>query len=366
MARRRRWPTVLAVLAIALAAGWAWAWNHAAGRVEATIEGWKVREARVGRVYTCASQSIGGFPFGIEVRCDGATAELRSFQPPVALKTRDLVITAQVWQPTVLVSEVAAPLSVGEPGKAPTVTVNWRRAQSEVHGLPTAPERVVIDVEQPTVDDAIQRKRLFQAAQLDLEGKMLGGSARANPVIEVVLRLVQASAPSVHPAAALPTDAAITAVLVGLKDFSPKSWPARFREIQQANGRIDISKARLRQGDSLAVASGTLRLTPNGRLDGELRIVVANLEKLLPALGLDGSAQPQADANPTGRALDRIVPGLGNLARRNAAPALAAGLAFLGRPVELEGKRAYALPLRFADGVVTLGPFKIGQTPALF
>src|SRR5262245_15028761 len=365
ISRRRRWPIVLAVLAIVLGAGWTWLWNYAAGKAEAAIAGWKAREARVGRIYTCASQSIGGFPFRIEVRCEGAGAELRSSQPPVQLKARDIVVSAQVWQPTVLVSEFTGPLSVGEPGQPATISADWRRAQSEVHGTPTSPERVVISLEQPSVDDTTQRRRLFQASQLDLEGRILDGSARSNPVIEVVLRLVAASAPSVHPAAALPTDADIAAVLVGLKDFGPKSWPTRFREIQQANGRIDITRARLKQGESIAVANGTLRLSPRGRLDGELRVTVANLEKLLPALGLDGGAQPQAP-NQIGSALDRLSPGLGNIARRNAAPALAAGLALLGQPTELEGQRAYILPLRFNDGVVTLGPIPLGHAPPLF
>ena len=364
--RRRRWPIVVAILAILIGAGWIAAWNYAAGKVETTIAGWKEREARVGRSYTCASQSISGFPFRIEVRCEGAGADLKSHQPPVALKAKDMVVSAQIWRPTVLVTEFTGPLTVGEPGQAPTVAANWRHAQSEVHGLPTAPERVVIAVEQPAVDDTAQRKRLFQATRLDLEGRMLSGSARANPVIEVVLKLIAASAPSAHPAAALPIDADITTVLIGLKDFSPKPWPARLREIQQANGRIDITKARLQQGDSIAVASGTLRLTPRGRLDGELRVTVANLDKLLPALGLGATPPPQAPGNQVGAALDKVSPGLGNLARRNAAPALAMGLAFLGQPVELEGQRAYALPLRFNDGVVSLGPLKLGETPPLF
>jgi hypothetical protein len=231
--------------------------------------------------------------------------------------------------------------------------------------LPAAPERVVIGIDQPVIDDIAQHRRVFQATRIDLDGHMVGGSARDNPVIEVVLKLISASAPSLHPAAALPTDADITAVLTGLKDFSPKPWPARFRELQQANGRIDITRARIQQGESIAVTSGVLRLSPNGRLDGELSVTVANLDKLLPMLGLDKGAQPQA-SNQIGAALDRLAPGLGNIARRNAAPALAMGLAFLGRPTELEGKPAYTLPLRFNDGVVTLGPFRLGETPPLF
>ena len=155
----------------------------------------------------------------------------------------------------------------------------------------------------------------------------------------------------------------------GLTDFSPKPWPARFRELQAAGGRIEIANARVQQGDTIAVANGVLGLSPRGRLDGQLRLTVANLEKLLPALGLDRmlaqrSASPQLN-NAFG-ALDRIMPGLGNVARQNAGPMIVASINMMGQPTELEGKRAVMLPLRFNDGAVSLGPVMIGYVPPLF
>ena len=65
-------------------------------------------------------------------------------------------------------------------------------------------------------------------------------------------------------------------------------------------------------------------------------------------------------------ALDRLAPGLGGIARQNAGPMLSLGLAFIGQPTELEGKRAYAIALRFQDGAVFLGPLKVGEIPPLF
>jgi len=164
-------------------------------------------------------------------------------------------------------------------------------------------------------------------------------------------------------------DADITAVLKGLKDFSPKPWPQRFRELQAAGGRIEISKARVQQREVIAIANGALGLSPAGRLDGQLRLTVANLDKLLPVLGLDkmlSEQQAPERLNKTFGALDRIMPGLGNVARQNAGPAIVAGINLMGKPTELEGKRAVALPLRFDDGMASLGPLKLGMTPPLF
>ena len=219
------------------------------------------------------------------------------------------------------------------------------------------------------VDRAGEGGNVFKADRADLNGRLVSGTVQDNPVIEVVLKLLAASAPAWHPAAAIPLDADITAVLKGLKDFAPKPWPQRLRELQAAGGRIEIVKARVQQRDTIAVASGALGLSRAGRLDGQLRVVVANLDKFLPALGLDQMmaqerASPQLN-NALG-ALDRIMPGLGNVARQNAGPAIMASISIMGQPTELEGQRAVALPLRFDDGLVSLGPLKIGNTPALF
>ena len=64
----------------------------------------------------------------------------------------------------------------------------------------------------------------------------------------------------VHPLLAQPFDADVQTKLSGLKDFSPKPWPERFREMQAAGGHVEIVRSRIQQGDLIAVAAGTLSL----------------------------------------------------------------------------------------------------------
>ena len=71
-----------------------------------------------------------------------------------------------------------------------------------------------------------------------------------------------------------PFDADVRAMCAGLKDFTPKPWPVRFRELQAAGGRVEIMQSRIQQGDLIAVAAGSLGLTANGHLDGELQMTV--------------------------------------------------------------------------------------------
>src|SRR4029450_12320864 len=71
--RRRRWPLFLPfILVVLLAVAWTAVWFYAAGRAQEEIAAWRAREAKAGRTQDCASQSIAGYPFRIEVRCVGA------------------------------------------------------------------------------------------------------------------------------------------------------------------------------------------------------------------------------------------------------------------------------------------------------
>lgn len=367
--RRRRLAPALIVVALLLAAGWCGLWYFAAGVAERTIAGWQAREAQAGRIHTCGAQSISGFPLAFEMRCARANIELRSAVPPLAIAATDLLISARLWQPTVLRSDLVGPVTVSELGGAPEISAEWKRALSEVHGLPTSPESVALRFEEPSVRRLSGARETFKATRLDIDGRLVSGSVRDNPVIGIVTKLVAGQATGLHPAAANATDADITAVLRGLKDFGPKSWPQRFRELQQADGRIEISHARIQQGDILATAEGALGLTAAGRLNGELRLTVAGLDKLLQVLGLEKmlaqeTASPQVQSALG--ALDRILPGLGNVARQNAAPAIIAGIGLMGQPAELEGRRAVRLPLRFVDGNVVLGRLSVASVPPLF
>ena len=209
--------TILLFIVFALIAGWTAFWKLAAGKAETAIDGWRAREAKAGRIYTCASQDVGGFPFRIEVNCDQAAALLRTNQPPIELRTSSLLMVAQVYQPGLLISEFRGPLTVGEPGKAPEFVADWKLAQSSVRGTPSAPERgsLVFDLLSVERVNGTARESMARARHAEFHGRMAEGSAANRPVIEVAVQIDQGTAPNLYPAAATPIDADVTAVLRG-------------------------------------------------------------------------------------------------------------------------------------------------------
>jgi len=377
--RRRTWMVALPlILFIVVALLWSGAWYYASVTAHTTIDGWRAREASLGRFYTCGSETIGGYPFRIEVGCTEPNAEWRSNQPPVAVRVKDLNVAAQIYDPTLLNIDFTGPLLAGTPGEAPTWAAGWSNAQASVRGLPATPERIstVFDKLTLTRITAANTDAVAQADHLELHGRIVAGSA--TPAIEIVLRLGAASAPALHPMASEPINGEITAILSGLQDFSPKPWATRLRDLQAAGGHIEIRQARLQQAGTIIVGEGALALTPRGRLDGQLRLTVVGLDRLLAGLNLDRVAAqivpqkdldkiaPGLDVNKLSQGLDRIMPGLGGAVRNNSGSIAAAGVAALGQPGQIDGKAAVILPLRFSDGAVFLGPVPLGQTPALF
>src|SRR5262249_31336294 len=83
----------------------------------------------------------------------------------------------------------------------------------------------------------------------------------------------------------------ISATLRGLADFSPKPWPVRLRELQARGGRIEIGRARVQQGNAIAVSAGTLGLTARGRRDGLIECTIIGLQSRVRTHRIDGVAR---------------------------------------------------------------------------
>jgi hypothetical protein len=360
--RRRRWPIVLPLaLVIVLAAGWSGVWFYAAGRAESELAAWRARQAAAGRVVNCSRQDFSGFPFRFELRCAEPSLSLQKAR--LSLAAKDMLAAVQVYQPSLMIGEFGGPLTVTEEGRG-GVAINWSLAQASLRGLPPTPERVSLALDQPTVTPLDGNAPVATATHAELHARAVPRLPQDPPALDVALNLAQALLPGLARVPNVPIDADVAGTLRGVSSLSPKPWRQLLRDLQVANGELEVRQARIRQGDILGVGRGTLRLTPRGMVDGQLDLTIAGIEQLVTALGIDQKVG-QASQN----ALDRLAPGLNLnklLGPRGGAAIAAAGAAMLGQPAELEGRRAVTLPLRFADGVVFLGPLRVGEMAPLF
>ena len=375
--RRRLWRILLLAAAIvALPIGWTALWSYAASIANEALAGWIGREAALGRVYACGSQSIGGFPFGIVIHCDKPSAAFKSNRPPFDVSAGDFTFSAQVFRPTLLNGQISAPVTLADPGQGPAFVANWLAARLTLLGLPPEPERVTVDMTKPRLDRTAGANAgmIFQADRLEVDGHIIAGSAGRNPVIEARAKVTAALAPSFHPLLAEPLQGEIDAVMRGFKDFQPKPWSVLFRDMQASGGGIDIKTLRLARSDAALLGAGTFTINASGRLEGELRVTVAGVENIVPLLGVDqligqgidrltgGSGSPAQGLG----ALDRLLPGLGGVVRESASAGLIETIKRMGEPTKLDGKPAVALPLRVTDGIVYVGIVPVAAVPALF
>ena len=375
--RGRLWAATAAIIVV-LALAWVWLWFYAASVADRTLAAWVERENAAGRVYSCGRQSIGGFPFRIKVQCTDAAAEIDSNQPPYAVSAKDVVVHAAVYHPTLLVGDIAAPLALAAQGQPQRYIANWSRARVGVQGRPPFPENAFATFDQARLDRLDGgnggKTTLFAAEHAFAQGRIVSGSPNDHPVIEVLLTLNAATAPTLHPLTAEPIEGNVDIVLRGLKDLGPKPWAQRFRELQAAGGSIEIKQLRFDRPDTTVVGAGSLHINANGNLDGVISVAVVGIDQLVPLIGVDQMIGRGLDrligadpAKPRGLgALDRLLPGLSDAARATTNATLTDNLKKMGQPTEIDKKPAILLPLRFSDGLVYLGMLPIGAAPPLF
>jgi hypothetical protein len=376
LAPRRRWRIIAAVvIVIVLAVLWVGLWYYAAAVTDRTLAGWMEREAAAGRVYSCGTQSIAGFPWRIEARCTDAAVEIRNQLPPYAVKATAVSFAAEVWHPTRLIGDVTGPVALAELGQPPLAVADWTHARLTVRGIPPDPDSVSFQLDGPHLDRVGgDGATIFEAKHADIRGTLAAGSPNDHPVIAVTMHLVGAKAPTLHPLLAQPIDAELNGELRGFKDLSPKPWADRFREMQANGGGVEIKSLHITQGASLVVGAGTLSVNAQGKLDGVVHVAIVGIEHVLPLLavdqliaqGVDRLAGRSGSAAQGAAALDRLIPGLSGTLRQSASASLIENLKKMGQPSSINGQPAIVLPLRFNDGAIYLGMLRVGEVPPLF
>src|SRR5215218_1238815 len=199
-------PALLVVAAII----WSGFWFYAASEAGVQADAWRAQEAKSGRIYDCGKRSVAGYPFRLEVRCEDASVTLVSqTADPQSLFTArlgEIMVIASIYQPKLLIAEFTAPATIADRGQPPSMKASWTVARSSVAGLPDAPQRADLVFDNPSIDriNGPVATPLARANHVELHGRLVEGSAAANPVIETVLQISGGSVQEAHPLLAAP------------------------------------------------------------------------------------------------------------------------------------------------------------------
>ena len=306
-------PGLIIVLCIAVSA---W-WMVATRIVDDRFSQWISNEAIAGRQWSCANRSMAGFPFRIELRCDGLALVTTQGQPK-SLSIGGFLAIAQMYQPSLVIVETSGPLAVTFVN-GQSFSAQWTSMRSSLHfETPSRADRVA------WVAEGLS----FEGGAPSLSGR-LGHTEfhlRKIPVetgegmdLEIAFSASGATLRDLPP----PASADLHFIVKKGKILADKPSLAGLEEWRVAAGEIAIDQWDMKRGEQTFNLTGTLSIDDTHRLAGKVDFAASGL----------GDLMKQFNLAPGGMSL---------------------------------GNGSIKLPLQFSKGRVLLGPLKIGDLPVLY
>ncbi len=288
---RPRLPVVLLVVVLVVSAVWAGGWVLARTKVGEEMDRLVEQMAKRGVTLTCPRRSIGGFPFRFEIGCDGP--EVAIAQQGTSLTTSRSKIVVQVWDPNLVLAEFDAPLELATPagvfdGNASRLTVSLRWSLRGVDRLSLAAEGL----------DGVWTSADGPATRLVAERFELHGRDDGERRTDLDLALLAHGAVLFRGDKREGPERSDLDLSVRLNDFLPLTPPEPARAFAGRGGRVEPIRMTYSSAGLVFNGKGSLRLMPDGQLDGTIGVAAQGLERL--AQGASKSLGPEATALASG------------------------------------------------------------------
>ena len=335
------------LLLLVVAGGWSVFWWYAERKAEQVWNEVVARQAEHGVVIACKDRVFGGYPFRFEVRCAGPSVEVTREDHKATVTAGAFRLVAQIYQPNKLIAEADGPLLVTNVDNGNTVEATWKSAQASLSVWTDGPQdvRLVVDGLDATATLAGERRPLVQTAQLEAYARRSAAANAAPGSFDLNSVLTSQALPEVDKVLgdASPVKLSFDGLVTGLTDWRPKPGPVFLRDWAVAGGILHMEAARLDRGPTSLVAAGDLSADEEGRLSGkDLTVTISGVKELGETIKRSG------------------------IAPANVASFLNVGLAFAGKPANIDGKPAVEVPLTLSKGKVGVGGFALVSLPRLF
>ena len=334
-----RWSLYLPAGAfLVLCAGWSAFWYLAATSTEAALDDWFVQEKQIGRVWTCPDKSVGGFPFRIEIRCTGPKFSGRLAGMSGSGSVGDLLVAANLYNPALIVAEIASPLAFRSESGAVQVGLSWKLFRASHRSRNGAFEAGSLELDEANL-------RIEGAGVTVVEGQATKFEThlRPNPdrdpavaALDLAVRISGARAPILdsftgEPA---PLDGVILTTILRSDAIMGSNFGTAAERWRNMRGSIEVREVKAAKGDARIEASGQFDLDAAHRPHGSLALQASGLSPILQRYGVPVAGLAIGD--------------------------LLGGLLGGGRPpAEKSGPAALQLPLTLENGRVSIGPVRL-------
>ena len=260
---------------------------------------------------------MAGYPFRIELRCDGLTmsaekGELR------AVSLGGFLALAQIYNPKLVLVDVNGPMSA-RLANGQTASISWKTMRSSLHfETPLRADRAswVIDGAVLETSNPLVVGKLGHA---EFHMRKIDGEANAPSDVETVITASDASLRDAQTTGSL--DAHVITKKGSLLAENP--GPSSFENWRASGGEILIDQWDMKRGEQALALKGSLSLDETHRLNGKI---------------------------------DFSATGLGETLKES-------GLSILGGSI---GAGSVKLPLTLNKGRVLIGPLKLAEIPPLY
>jgi hypothetical protein len=323
------WITVIAAVL------WGGYWFAASTAVERGVEGWFADQVASGMVAERSGLRVAGFPSRVDVTVDGL--HLANPETGTGWRAPQVQVFSMTWKPWHVIAAFPSGQVVDLPGQSVTVDGTDMGASLELHpGTALALNRIRADGKAvkltSTAGWSLSAAKLTAATEDD---PSLANTHRIGLTVEEIApdpAFVQALADPALPAVIprLHLDAHVT-LTAPIDRFAGESQP-------HVTG-LDISDLSLDWGPVAVRGKGKLMPNADGVAEGEIALTITDWRRAMKAIVAMGSlTQDQADV---------LSKGLQTLADAGADP------------------NVLSLPLRAANGRLSLGPLPLGAAPRL-
>lgn len=274
----------LAAVILAVIIVWTIAWYWAAGEVTKYVATLAEPDGPDVPSLSCDSFGVGGYPFGFDLTCTGATL----VSGDTTLLLTGIKATALVYRPTHILLSAQSPLTLADAFTGSQSRIDFAGLEASVRLEGWRIGRASLVADSVLWNDTLGSDRLVASVAhaevhlVDIPEKHDGATHRA--ALAAYGTLEGAVVPGIEVKAGA---SALEAELDGLPDDVRVLAEADpLSRWQQAGGRLAIVDFRGEDGDSVFEASGTLGLDSQGRVEGQVKLaskgIVERLGTLVP------------------------------------------------------------------------------------
>ena len=323
---------------IVLALLWVVYWYGAREIASAVFDRATVAATARGYAVQCANQAGGGFPLSIDVACSRASLAGSTSRRSAVID--GLSATAPLYRPGRLEWVATGPLVLDAPIDGIGLTATWRKAAASLNGGLGGLSGGTTRVEDLRVRLPPDR-RLLPYAGVTLASADVSVAPASDDAyrISATANAVALESDDGRLLPAIDVEADLAALAFG--DSLGLDPHRAFRDWLARGGSVQIDKLTMVAGGVSTSQSGTLTLSPDGKLSGNLKVIIAGIEKL-PDLA------------------EAFRPG----SRERVAEVAAVIVAFT-KPVETPNGPSREMTLLIRDSVVSIGILPIGVIPTI-